>query len=112
MATEQELEQIELSISQAKLSTDNLHALNRLTKNKDFEQLILEGYFKEEASRLVLIKAEPQMESESDQATIAKHIDAIGYFRQYLHTIQQIGRMAERAIADDEKTREEMLAED
>ena len=112
MATEHDLEQIDLSIDQAKLSIDNLKALNRLSQNKDFKHLFLEGYFKEEASRLVLLKADPQVEEEKHQKAIMLAIDAIGHMRQYCNTIQVVGRMAERALKEDEATREEILAED
>lgn len=111
MATEEEFERIELSIEQAKYSIDNMKALNRLTKNDDFKHLFLEGYFKEEASRLVLLKAEPRAEKDEFQKSIMLAIDAIGHMRQYCHTIQQTGRMAEKALQDNENEREEMLAE-
>lgn len=109
MNNEAQIEQVELSIEHAKLSIDNKIALQRLTNNKDFEKIILEGYFKDEASRLVLLKADPSMDN--FQALIDKQIIAVGQFRQYLATIMVLGTQAEKAIADDEETREELLAE-
>jgi len=104
------MEAVELSIAQAKLSIENREALQRLTGNIDFEKTILEGYFKEEASRLVLLKADPSMDAYQDQ--IDKQIIAIGQLRQYFRTIMALGSQAEKAMADDEETREELLAED
>ena len=110
--SEQDLQQIELSLEHAKLSIDNMKALNTLSHDKNFLKIITEGYFKEEASRLVLLKADNSMQTPEHQNTIDKSINAVGYFRQYLSTIYQLGQMAEKAIADDEATREELQAEE
>ena len=111
MSTEQELEIIEISIEQARQTVDTLNSLKRLTTNKDFISIIHEGYFEKEASRLVLVKAEPSMQTAEHQTMLLKQIDAVGYLRQYLSTIMQLGYTAMRSLDDDEKTREELLAE-
>lgn len=105
------LESIEISIEQAEQLIAKKEALTRLTANPDFKTLVLEGYFKEEASRLVLLKPDPSLQGDSDQKTISKSIDAIGYVRQYLNTIMQMGITAERTLYQDKQTREELLAE-
>jgi len=46
------------------------------------------------------------------QDQIDKQIIAIGQLRQYFRTIMALGSQAEQAMADDEETREELLAED
>lgn len=112
MSNETQLEAVELSIEQAKESIFSKDALDKLTKNDAFKKVILDGYFVDEASRLVLLNAEPSMQGETEQAAIQKSIIAIGYLRQYFHTIMQLGAMAERALADDELTREELLRGD
>lgn len=111
MNNDAQLEQVELSIAQAKSTSNKMHDLMALTNNKNFESIILEGYFKDEASRLVLLKAEPAMQEAASQKAIEDGINAIGHFRQYLHTTMQLGRMAEKAILDDEEAREELLRE-
>jgi len=103
--------QIEISIEQAKEVVDVMKKLQRLTDNQDFKDIVLDGYFLDEASRLVLIKAEPSQQSEKDQKLINDSITAIGHFRQYLSTIMQTGKAAEHAIGADEQTIEEILAE-
>ncbi len=105
------IEMIELSIREAKKKVDMASSLEKLRINKDFDELITEGYFVHESSRLVLLKADPSMSSDNDQIIISKSIDAIGYFRQYLSAVRQLGSMASKAISDDEDTREEMLRE-
>lgn len=109
MNNENAIEQIELSMAHAKLSTDNMKALTKLLENPEFIKIVTDGYFKEEASRVVLLKADPSMKEHREE--LDNQIIAIGYLRQYFHTIMQLGRMAEKAIADDEETREELLQE-
>lgn len=105
------IEEVELSISQAKELVEKKDAVLRLTENKDFIKVITEGYFEKEASRLVLLKADDSMQGDTEQLNITKSIDAIGYLRKYLGTIIQFGRMAERDILSAEETRQELLAE-
>lgn len=106
-----DLEAIEISLSEAKAKIALKNALDRLSDDINFQQVIINNYFVNEASRLVLLKASPAMQSNEDQQAIIKAIDAIGHFRQYLHSIIQIGNMAEKAIKDDEETKEEILRE-
>jgi len=110
--SDQELESIELSITQATKILDDAKALERLTTNADFKRIILEGYFKDEASKQVLMKAQPGMEGPEMQAAVTKVIDAIGTLRQHFIAINQFGAMAEKSLADDQVTREELLAGD
>lgn len=109
---EQQLHEIEVSIEQAKQHVAVKDALGRLSANPDFNKIVLEGYFKDEAVRLVQLRADPNFASEEDQAAVLRSIDAIGQFRLYCNTINQMGQMAENAIASDEATREQILAED
>lgn len=109
--SEQQLEQIEISIEQAKHHIENKAALDRLTVHPDFKKLILEGYFKDEAVRLVLLRSDHNFQSEEDQAALMKSIDAIGQFRLYCNTINQLGIQAQNSLDADESTREQILAE-
>lgn len=110
--TTQQIEQVELSITNAQAAVEAMNSLDRLGSNPDFKKLIHEGYFKEEASRLVLLKADQNVQSDEHQKQIEKSIDAIGYFRQYLGTIIQMGKMADSAMSDHEATLEELSAEE
>jgi len=82
-----------------------------LTANKDFTSIVLEGYFKAEASRSVLLKAEPSMQDAESQLQITKSIDSIGYLRQYFNTIMQFGKMSLKAIEDHKDTHAELMVE-
>jgi len=110
--SEQDIETIELGIDQARNQINNMEAFHRLAQNTDFKTVIEKGYFEKEASRLVLLKADSNLQEDVHQKAIMYSIDAIGHFRQYLMTINQLGQMATKALADDEATREALLAED
>ena len=105
------LEQIEISDNQAKEMIFKMESLLKLTKNRDFKKVIEEGYFEKEASRAVLLKADPNMQDAEAQKSLDNQIIAIGYLRQYFTTIMQLGRMAEQEVKANESTREEILAE-
>lgn len=106
---DQELETIEMTIEQAQTRIDKKKQLANLTNNVDFREIILDGYFKDEASRLVLLRADPSMESYIGQ--IDNQIIAVGQLRQYFTVINGLGSQAENAIEADKETREELLAE-
>ncbi len=108
---EKDLEQIEISLRHAKKQVSKRDALASLSANAAFKEIVQEGYFVEEASRLVLLKADPSMQDAESQLQLDKSIMGIGFFRLHLHTIMRMGDMAEKAIADDETTREEILEE-
>ena len=106
-----EIEELELSIDTAKETIAKMESVLKLANNVDFKKVVDEGYFEKEASRLVLLKADPSLQKEEDQNAIIKSIDAIGYFRQYLQTVVQLGRMAENSLQADQQTREEIYEE-
>ena len=82
-AKTQQIEQIELSIENAKKRIDDAAALDRLYKSPDFKQIFLDGYFRDEASRTVLLKADPNMQGKREQKDCNNVILAIGMLRQY-----------------------------
>jgi hypothetical protein len=111
MATQQDLEQLEISMDEARKTVALRDALRRLTENKDWKEVVDEHFFRNEASRLVLLKADQEMQTPENQAAIDRQILTIGGFRSMLRTIFQLGNMAEQAITADENTREAILAE-
>lgn len=109
---QEQIESIEITLDQAKKTVERKKAMDRLIENKDWKALMDQDYFKEEASRLVLLKADENMQDPEQQSAIEKAIIGIGALHAYLRTVQQLGRIAERSIAADEHTREELLAEE
>lgn len=106
------IENIDVSIEHAQKYVNKMNSVLTLSKNRDFIDVIEKGYFEEEASRLVLLKADPNLQKPEDQASILRSIDAIGHFRQYLGTVINLGRMMEKSLIDDINTKHELLAED
>lgn len=111
MTTEQDIREIEIDINQAEALVRTKQQMESLISNKAFTDIVEKGYFENEASRLVLLKADPNTQDDSQQKDIMNRINAIGYLRQYFIGVMQRGRMAENSLEDHKKTREEMLAE-
>lgn len=104
------VKQVEHSIQRGKEAVELASTLDALLVNSYFKKVILEGYFEQEAIRLVHLKSDPAMESAASQASILKQMDAIGSLKQYFTTVQHQGSLAQKAIEFDEATREELLA--
>lgn len=109
---EAQLQQIEISLEDAQANVALAEKLNRLHKNKDFQELIIEGYFRDEASRAVLLKADPEMCEDREQKQLNDIITSIGGLRQYFHKVFRLGQMSEQSMEADKQTRQELLAED
>jgi hypothetical protein len=108
---DQQIEQIEVSMEAAKARVDMAKALDELHRNRNFKKVILEGYFEKEAQRLVMLKSDPQMSDAEHQKAVDEAIIGVGQLGQYFRTVFQLASMAERALAEDEQTREELLSE-
>lgn len=106
------IEAIERSIKQHKATVDLGAALERLRANKDFKKIIVEGYFENEAVRLVHLKADPSMQSAESRRSIEQQMDAIGALNQYLNLLASHAALAQKQIEVDEAYRDEILEED
>lgn len=106
-----ELQQLELNIKQSQKIVDLGESLERLVSNRDFKKVILEGYFEQEAIRLVHLKSDDNMQSSGSQYSIEKQMMGIGAFSSYLNTVRMRAQMAINALASDEQTRSELLEE-
>lgn len=106
------IEAIERNIKRAKATVEFGNAIDRLRANKDFKTVFGEGYFRDEAVRLVHLKADPSMQSADSQKSIIGQMDAIGSVSQFLSTGIQMANLARKEIEDGESVRDEMLAED
>jgi hypothetical protein len=107
---EQQIEQIEIQLEHAKKAIDKMEALDRLSHNKDFKEVIIQGYFKDEASRLTLLKGDVNIDEDTEKHC-EKMINGIGCLYSYFQMVKHFGEQAEKAIEDDKNTREELLAE-
>ena len=79
-----EIQQLEHSIKVAQKLVDLGDSLERLRNNRDFKKIFVEGYFQDEAVRLVHLRADANMQSVDSRKAIDTQIDAIGTVGQYL----------------------------
>lgn len=106
-----EIRQVEQNLSQAKKLVAIGEALQRLYSNRDFKKVIIEGFFEQEAIRLVHLKSDPAMSSNQHQENILKQMDAIGNLNQYFMTITKLASIASKTVDEDENTLAELLME-
>lgn len=107
----EQLKEVEISIESAKDAVARKEALKKLYSNKDFNRIILNGYFIDEAARLVRMKADPAMQTPESTRIVDNSIIAIGYLQQYLLKVDRVGDMAANSIRDMEETRVDLLAD-
>jgi len=106
------IQAIEENIKQARKIVEVGEALERLKNNRDFKRVVIEGYFEQEAIRLVHLKTDPSVQTPDLQKSILAQIDAIGAVSQYFSTVLHKASIASKAISSDEEARDEILAED
>lgn len=112
MSVKEDLQNIEVSITQSKMDIHRKDCLARLQNNPDFRLLIEKGFLEQHAIRQVLLKAHPGMQSDEQQNLLDQQITAIGGFKQFLVSVFTAGMNAEASLTADEVTREELLKED
>lgn len=112
MNKEEQLKELNITIEQAKAIVDKASSLKTLLKDKDFKSVILDGYFKDEASRLALLKGDNGMSKPEDQAYLDRMFNGIGSLHSYFQSIFAMGKNAENAINSYEETKEEIIKED
>lgn len=87
-------------------------SLDRLRANRDFKQVVVDGYLSKEAVRLVHQKAAPGNQSPEIQRQLLAQIDAIGCLHQYLCRIDAEVEISRNSLQSDEQTREFLLSEE
>jgi len=96
----QEIKDLEVSIEEAQAFIELQHAADRLRKNKDFQLLILEEYFKNEPVRMTEILAVPQAQDERTQGQIHAALRGVSELKQFFNKIQHQAMNAESAIEE------------
>ena len=107
----EQIKEIEISMEQAKSIVAVKNSLDKLYSNKDFKKVILDGYLKDEAVRLVLCKAHANHQNAEAQDQLTKDIDAIGRLNEYFRHVFVQGQMAEQAITEGSEALEELRNE-
>jgi len=106
-----DLEQVEIQIDMANKLRKMRDTCVKLTASAPWKDVIDNGYFKEEAARLVMAKSASLID-ESQQRSIDNMIVGIGSLSNYFDMIIRRGNEMETSMKDFEQTREEILAEE
>lgn len=96
--SQQELNEIAVTLEECEKMTKIGEALNRLYENPDFKLIVLEQYFKEEPARCVVSLGRLQHDEKATQR-IHRDLSAIGNFQVFLQTIRQAHNEALRAMS-------------
>lgn len=105
------IQEIEANIETQKVLIELGKCLQRLEANRDFQKIIEIGYLKDEAVRLVHLKALPMYRGTTEQADIIKRIDAIGVLKTYLSDIKFNHDQAIKEIEMASSAIEELIEE-
>lgn len=100
---DEQIQEFELSIEQAKAQVGLAEALQRLHQNPDFKSVILEGYFRDEAARMVGLLGEPTLQEPAMQQALHNSLRSISELRQHFAKVFHFGELAARAIDDNER---------
>lgn len=89
----QDTEEVLNDKADAQRKVELLRKVNRLLSNPDFIELVTEGYFRDEAVRLVHAKSAqtPEFTRPEMQAKLDTDIKSIGSFANYLGNLERIG---------------------
>jgi len=111
MNTTEALAQLEMQNTEARKMIAVRDAYIKLSKSKPFKDVIEIGYFQEEAARLVMAKSNRNTDA-SMQEFFDKQIIGVGSLANYFEGVMQRGYQAEHTIEANEKSHEEILAEE
>lgn len=106
-----DIEQVELSISEAKKSIEMGKMAEKLAINRDFKKVVMDGYFVDEAARLVHLLGDPRLNQEGRESVL-RDIQGLGAFKQYLQNKVREGHMAQDALEEHQETLDELRDED
>lgn len=107
-----ELDRLDEEIKEDLRVLEIFEAFKRLEHNKDFKLVFLDEYLVNEASRVVGLLADPNTQDVNTQKILNNVLIGIGYFKQYLSKVYNMGIQAERTLEAKKQTKEEILEED
>lgn len=105
-----EIEEIELSIEDAKKIVTKGEMAEKLYTNPEFEALILEGFMKEEVLRMTSLMSDPNI-PETFRECVKRDLHGPATLRRYLQTLVQMGRAAQNEIEGHEETIDDIREE-
>jgi hypothetical protein len=106
---ENEIEELQITLEDAKRTVALRDDLMKLAKNKLFKSIIVDAYMKDEALRLTQIIGEIQHVEYRDE--IVDALKGISHFRQWMDRILGMGDVAEQSIKEYENVLQDAYAE-
>ena len=110
--SQSDIEKIEIGIEEARKIIERGELAEKLSKNREFKKLILEGYFVEEASRLTHLLSDPSIIRDGNQKFVENDLMGIGGLKRYLSTIVRLGHNMQDELREMENTLEELRLEE
>lgn len=104
-----DIQQIEITIEQAKKLIERKNQIEKLTSNREFRKVILDGYFVDEAARLAGISGDPLHARDHDDILLS--LQAISKLRLFLQNQIRMGEVAERELNEHYEVLDEARAE-
>ena len=104
--------QIEISIDQARSVIERKNTAMKMIESPAFKEIIEEGYFREEAARLVGLMADPEFASEDKQEEIRNDMMGISALRFYIVNLLRMGSQMEQSLAASEEALDELREEE
>lgn len=102
-----EIAEIQQQLDNAKEVVEQKNKIERLMRNHDFKDLIVDGFMRDESARLVGLSADPSLDAK-DQRDCLSMAQAGGHLKRYVNVMIQQGYTAEREIPNIEAALEEM----
>jgi len=104
-----DIQEIEIEIEEAIKKVRLGQLVTKFQADPEFIELVTEGYFRDDAARLVMLKADKSFQTPEKQAKLDADMLGISVFGEYLRTKRITGIMAADAIKQNELTREELI---
>ena len=105
-----DLEQVEIQIEMAQKLRKMRDNCVKLTASETWKDIIDNGYFKEEAARLVMAKSSNLTPEQMQLIDNMQY--GIGALAKYIESVMRRGAEMDQALGEHEETREEILAEE
>ena len=111
---QKEMQELEVSIEELQKTVKKGETLRRLMENKDFQDLIEQDYFVDEASRLtsLLDNPNPAFSGPEKQGFILADLKAIAGLRRYFSATLNMAHVAQDQIDAHQNTLDELRAEE
>lgn len=111
LSHQEKIQQVELTIEQARKVMEMGDAIARLENNDDFKKVIFDGYFVDEAARLTSLLAEPSLQAAEKQSRILHGLRGISELKQHLLTTKMMVEQFKHELDLNLEELEELRAE-